>query len=78
VMGYSADGAALMVFDRSSTERSANMYRFDLATRKVTFWKAFGNPINSNGPPNFSRDGRAYYYVYNQLQSVGYVASGIK
>jgi hypothetical protein len=44
----------------------------------VTFWKAFGNPINSNGPPNFSRDGRAYYYVYNQLQSVGYVASGIK
>jgi eukaryotic-like serine/threonine-protein kinase len=78
VLGYSPDGASLLVFDRTSTERSASVSRFDLTTKKVTPWKTFGNPINSNGPPNFSRDGRAYYYVYSQLQSVGYVASGIR
>jgi eukaryotic-like serine/threonine-protein kinase len=78
VLGYTTDGASLLVFDRSSTARTASVSRFDLVTKKVTSWKTFGTPNSSNGPPNFSRDGRAYYYVYSQLQSVGYVASGIK
>jgi Tol biopolymer transport system component len=77
-LSYAPDGKALYVFDRISTERNVSVSRFDLATQKVTPWKTFGNSINSSGPPVFSRDGRAYYYVYNQLQSVGYVATGIK
>lgn len=78
VLGFTLDGKEMYVFDRSSTERNVSVLRFDPATQKISPWKTFGNPANSSGPPVFSRDGRAYYYVYTQLQSVGYVATGIK
>lgn len=78
VIGYSPDGKALNIIDRTSTERVTNVFRFDLATQKVTPWKTFGNPALFSGPPVYSRDGRAYVYVYTQVLSVGYVATGIK
>jgi eukaryotic-like serine/threonine-protein kinase len=78
VIGFAPDGKTLNVIDRTSTDRSTKVMRFDPATRKLTPWKTFGAPTLSSGPPVFSRDGRAYYYVYNQLQSVGYVATGVR
>jgi eukaryotic-like serine/threonine-protein kinase len=78
VIGSSQDGKELIVMDRTSTDRVSKVLKFDLATQKVTPWKTFGSPGLFSGPPVFSRDGRAYYYVYTQLLSVGYVATGIK
>jgi len=78
VLGFTADGKSLNVFDRTSADRNVTVMRFDLTTKKVTPWKKFGSPQLSSGPPLFSKDGRAYFYVYTQLQSVGYVATGLK
>jgi hypothetical protein len=78
VLGYSPDGKALHVVDRSSKERTTSVLRFDLTTKKFTPWKTFGSPGLFSGPPLYSRDGRAYFYVYTQVLSVGYVATGIK
>jgi serine/threonine protein kinase len=78
VIGFAPDGKALNVFDRTSADRNVMVMRFDLATQKMTPWKKFGSPVISSGPPVFSKDGRAYFYVYTQLQSVGYVATGVK
>jgi eukaryotic-like serine/threonine-protein kinase len=78
VIGFSPDGKAMNIVDRTSTERTTSVLRFDLATQKVTPWKTFGNPTLFSGPPQYSRDGRAYFYVYTQVLSVGYVATGVK
>lgn len=77
VIGFAPDGKARIV-DRTDTARVRSVLLFDLATHKITPWKTFGSPTIDSGPPIFSRDGRAYYYVYTQLTSVGYVATGIK
>ena len=82
VTGWSPDGASLYLGSSHRREKSASIYRADVASGKVEFWKAFGGDLPAGATrairPVFSSDGSAYVYVYFQSLSEGYVVKGLK
>jgi eukaryotic-like serine/threonine-protein kinase len=81
--GWSPDGTSLYVASRlRRTNITAKVYRVNIATGKMEFWKEFGTNLPTGGsgvgPPLFSSDGRAYAYVYSQTLSEAYVVKGLK
>jgi len=82
VSDWSPDGTSLYVAANRSSERSAKMYRVNVATGKMDFWRTFGPDvaagINGVSAPRFSSDGTAYAYVYSRTLSNAYVVTGLK
>ena len=81
VAGWSPDGSSLYVASTRALQKTAKVYRVDPVTGKMDLWKTFGTDsagIDGTGAPLFSADGTAYAYVYVQILSEAYVASGLK
>ncbi|MGH8094436.1 MAG: protein kinase domain-containing protein [Chthoniobacterales bacterium] len=82
VVGWSPDGKSLYVSSRQIREKGTKVFRVDIATGKMTFWKEFGTslPVGAvkAAPPLFSSDGNAYAYTYDQVLSQAYVVKGFK
>jgi eukaryotic-like serine/threonine-protein kinase len=81
VAGWTPDGASVYALSSLRRERTAKVYRVNVASGKMEFWKAFGEGLPagaSAGGPLFSSDGGAYAYVYSQVLSVAYVVKGLK
>jgi hypothetical protein len=80
VMGWSPDGTSLYAVASHKQERAASLYRVDVATGKMEFWKTFGTELGAGataGVPHFSSDGSAYAYLYFQDLTVAYVVRGL-
>jgi Tol biopolymer transport system component len=82
VQGWSPDGASLYVVASHRTDRTAQLYRLDIASGKMEFWKTFGADLPAGvtgaASPRFSADMSAYAYMHFQNISVGSVVRGLK
>ena len=82
VNGWSPDGKSVYAGPSQESETAAKIYRVNIETGKMEFWKTFGTEaaagINGVGPPNFSSDGAAYAYDYDRVLSEAYVVTGLK
>jgi Tol biopolymer transport system component len=83
VTGWTPDGAALYVASSQQRGNTAKVYRVNVATGKMEFWKAFGEDMPRTGitavsGPALSSDGKAYVYLYVQDLSVAYVVRGLR
>jgi eukaryotic-like serine/threonine-protein kinase len=91
VTGWFPDGKSLYAVSRSTTgatggflgraEKVAKVYKVDVTTGRLEFWKNFGDPTgnySSVSAPMFSADGRAYAYRYGLMTSQAYVVTGLK
>ncbi len=82
VSDWSPDGTSLYVLSSQSREDAARVYRVNVATGKMEFWKTFGTNLPAGvanvGGPRFSSDGTAYAYVYSRVLSQAYVVKGLK
>jgi hypothetical protein len=69
------------VGDSHSHDRTVKIFRANVTTGKMDFWKTFGDslPTGANaGVVLFSHDGSAYVYLYSQVMSQAYVVTGLK
>ncbi len=82
VSGWTQDGASLYALSTQRREGAARVFRVNIATGKMEYWKTFGENlpagVASVGGPRFSSDGSAYAYVYSQVLSQAYVVKGLK
>ncbi|HEX4426166.1 MAG TPA: protein kinase [Terriglobales bacterium] len=82
VCGWSQDGASLYVMSSLRGDYVAKVYKVNIATGKMEFWKTFGTDVAAGGagvgPPHFSSDGTAYAYVHSRNLSQAYVVTGLK
>jgi len=82
VTGWSPDGGSLYVGSTRLSEKTAKVFKVDIGTGKMEPWKTFGAEagagVSQVGGPRFSRDGRAYAYVYVRVLSEAYVVTGLK
>lgn len=82
VIGWTPDGSAVYAISSQLREKTAKVYRLNIATGKMEFWKTFGeaNPagVTSVGHPRLSSDGNAYAYGYIQALCETYVLRGLK
>jgi Tol biopolymer transport system component len=83
VTGWTPDGASLYVISNQQRDRVAKVYRVNIATGKMDYWRTFGSELTAAGVtgvgrPTMSADGSAYAYVYSQALSVAYVVKGLK
>jgi eukaryotic-like serine/threonine-protein kinase len=82
VSDWSPDETYLYVLSSQRRQGAAQVYRVNVATGKMEFWKTFGANlpagVASVGGPRFSSDGSAYAYVYSQILSQAYVVKGLK
>jgi eukaryotic-like serine/threonine-protein kinase len=81
VIGWTPDGTSLYAVSNQFRDRFAKVYRVNLTTGKMEFWKTFGEGLPAGsyaGAPNFSSEGSAYAYVYNQILSEAYVVKGLR
>ena len=81
VTGWSPDGKSLLVFP-AAIQKTAKVYRVDIKTGKIEFWKEFGASLAKEAVfvarPVFATDGQAYVYVYDQVLSESYVVKGLR
>jgi Tol biopolymer transport system component len=83
VSGWTPDGNSLyVILSNNERQKTAKVYKMNVATGKMDFWKEFGTNLppaaTSVGSPRLSQDGTAYAYVYQQIQSNIYVVTGLK
>jgi eukaryotic-like serine/threonine-protein kinase len=81
VIGWTPDGASVYVMTGRLGGKEAKVYRVNITTGKMEFWKSFGDalpPGTNAGAPFFSADGSVYAYVYSQTLSEAYVVRGLK
>jgi eukaryotic-like serine/threonine-protein kinase len=82
VAGWSPDGASVYVLASQRRLGPAKIYRVNVATGKMEFWKSFGDTLPAGGAnvnrPQFSSDASAYAYIYGQTLSEAYVVKGLK
>lgn len=83
IVGWTPDGTSLYVGSRQRWENAAaKVYRVNIATGKMEFWKEFGTNLPTGlafvGSPRFSSNNGAYAYVYSQVLSEAYVVKGLK
>ena len=82
VSDWSPDGTSLYALSSQSREGAAKVYRVDVVTGKMEFWKTFGENlpagVASVGGPRFSGDGTSYAYVYSRVLSQAYVVKGLQ
>jgi len=81
VSGWTPDGKSLYVTSRQ-VQHTAKVYRMDVTTGKMEFWKEFGTGLPANatrvGAPRFSAESTAYAYSYDQILCETYVVKGFK
>jgi eukaryotic-like serine/threonine-protein kinase len=84
IVGWTPDGASLYVASRARQTdiETAKVYRVNIATGKMDFWREFGTnlPTGAAGvsPPRLSGGSNAYAYEYSQVLSQAYVIKGLK
>jgi eukaryotic-like serine/threonine-protein kinase len=82
VAGWTQDGASLYVLASQRHPGAAKIYRVNIATGNMEFWKSFGDALPAGGAnvnrPQFSSDGSAYAYIYSQTLSEAYLVKGLK
>ena len=82
VSGWVPDGNSVYATSSLDTAPTAKVYRVDVATGKMEYWKTFGENIASGvvgvSVPRFSNDGTTYAYFYVQVLSQAYVVKGLK
>jgi Tol biopolymer transport system component len=82
VSDWSPDGTSLYALSSQSREGAAKVYRVNVVTGKMEFWKTFGENlpagVASVGGPRFSGDGSSYAYVYSRVLSQAYVVKGLQ
>jgi eukaryotic-like serine/threonine-protein kinase len=88
VTGWFPDGKSVYAISRSATGgflgrqlKVAKVYKVDVATGKVEFWRTFGDPTANYSfvnAPMLSADGSAYAYRYGIMTSQAYVVTGLK
>ena len=82
ITGWTPDGTSLYALSGHSRDRTATVYRVNVVTGKMELWKTFGEGtkvgLTGVGGPRFSRDGKAYAYVYSQALSVAYIVRGLR
>ena len=82
VSGWSPDGTSLYVLSSLQKETIAKVYRLNVSTGKMEYWKTFGDHIASGvtavSGPQYSGDGKAYAYIYVQELSEAFVVKGLK
>ena len=82
VSDWSPDGTSLYALSSQRREGAAKVYRVNVTTGKMEFWKTFGENlpagVASVGGPRFSSDGSAYAYVYSQSTVAGVRGEGIE
>lgn len=81
VTGWTPDGTSLYAGSSLRREPTTKLYRVNVATGKMDFWKTLGEGLPAGARaagPQFSTDGSAYVYVYVENLSVAYVVKGLK
>ena len=82
VTDWSPDGESVYAASSKTDQRTAKLYRVNVATGKMELWRTFGAEagagITEVGAPHFSADGTAYAYVYVRILSEAYVVTGLK
>jgi Tol biopolymer transport system component len=82
ISDWSPDGTYLYALSSQRREGAAQVYRVNVTTGKLEFWKTFGANLPAGvanvGGPRFSSDGSAYAYVYSRALSQAYVVKGLK
>ena len=82
VTGWSPDGGSLYVGSTRLSEKTAKVFKVEIASGKMEPWKTFGAEagagVSQVSGPRFSRDGSAYAYVYVRVLSEAYVVTGLK
>jgi eukaryotic-like serine/threonine-protein kinase len=80
--GWSPDGGSLYAISRRTSEKTAKVYKVNIASGKMEPWKTFGAAVGAGtaevGGPRFSRDGNGYAYVYVRVLSEAYVVQGLR
>jgi len=82
VITWSADGASVFVASSTRDAKTADVYKVNVATGEMEFWKTIGTAVRTNaqsiGLPEVTPDGKAYAYGYSYLTSEAYVVTGLK
>jgi eukaryotic-like serine/threonine-protein kinase len=81
VTGWTPDGTSLYAASNQVLNPTAKVYRVNVSTGKMEFWKSFGQGTaggSSAAAPVFSADGTAYAYGYQQILSEAYVVKGLQ
>jgi Tol biopolymer transport system component len=82
ITGWSPDGTSIYVLSSLQKDIQAKVYRVNVATGKMEYWKTFGEHLASGitavSGPQLSADGKAYAYIYVQELSVAFAVKGLK
>jgi len=82
VTGWTPDGSSIYALSSLYKETVAKVYRVNVTTGKMEYWKTFGDHVASGvtavSGPQFSDDGQAYDYIYVQVLSEAFVVKGLK
>jgi len=82
VVGWSPDGGSVYAVSSRENERTAKVYKVNIATGKMELWRIFGvgtvAGVKGVGGLQLSRDGSAYAYVYSVTLSQAFVVTGLK
>ncbi len=82
VVAWTPDQSSLYVTPRGSPGVTAKIYRFNLASGKMEFWKEFGANLPAGAShvdaPLLPVQGDGYAYVYSQISAEAYVVRGSK
>jgi Tol biopolymer transport system component len=82
VTDWSPDGESVYAATSKADQRTAKLYRVNIATGKMELWRTFGGGVGAGiddvGAPRFSADGTAYAYVYVRVLGEAYVVTGLK
>ena len=82
ISDWSPDGQYLYALSSQRREGAAQVYRVNITTGKMEFWKTFGANLPAGvanvGGPRFSSDGSAYAYVYSRDTVAGVCGEGIE
>jgi eukaryotic-like serine/threonine-protein kinase len=82
VTGWTPDGSSVYALSSLQKETTAKVYRVNVLTGKMEYWKNYGDHIASGvtavSGPQFSADGKAYVYIYVQQLSEAFVVKGLK
>jgi eukaryotic-like serine/threonine-protein kinase len=82
VVGWSPDGGSVYAVSSRENERTAKVYKVNVATGKMELWRTFGvgtvAGVKGAGGLQLSRDGSAYAYGYSVTLSQAFVVTGLK
>jgi WD40 repeat protein len=81
IAAWSPDGASVYVLEIQKVAPVLKVYRVNVATGKMDFWRAIGETVSPGDyafNPFFSADGTTYVYGYGQVLSQAYVVKGLK